>query len=130
MVRLGFKRALRLEDLWPLEDENTSDDIIRKFQPNYEAETARATKGKNSSSFNVLFPLVKTFGGEFLPLTAYRLIDISCTFAFPLVLDRLITFIKSDGEETCYLALSYLSMNEIQEQNHENKTRIGGRINR
>lgn len=99
MIRLGFNRALRLGDLWRLDEDNTSDHVVREFQPNYELERARTTNTKPRSTFNILYPLVRTFRGEFLPLTICRLVETACTFVFPLILDRLIDFIKSDGEQ-------------------------------
>ncbi|OQR74446.1 multidrug resistance-associated protein 1-like [Tropilaelaps mercedesae] len=112
MAALGYQRAskksgLRMEDMWKLDEVNTTDGILRKFLPKYQSEVnqkrGRPTKQIKedgtpvlSDQQNILLPLLRTFGWPLLGTALIKLIASLLTFVAPTVLNSLISFIQSD----------------------------------
>lgn len=98
-----------MDELWDLNDENTTEGIISKFLPYYEAEVEKKKarpSGKVDENgcpilenrMNILYPLFKTFGWNLVGIAFIKLIATLLTFVSPTVLNALITFVSSDGK--------------------------------
>lgn len=100
-----------MEDLWELNDENKTEGVIKRFLPNYEAEVKskknRPSKNKNEdgtpileNQTNILVPLFKTFGWNLLGIAFIKLVTSLLAFVSPTVLNALITFVSSKGDQS------------------------------
>lgn len=114
MAALGYQRTskksgLRMEDMWPLEEENTTAGIMKYFTPKYEAEVKkkknRPTKAVREDGTkvyadqqNIMYPLLKTFGWPLLGVAFIKFVASVLTFVNPMVLNLLIIFVQSNGK--------------------------------
>ncbi|XP_022645623.1 canalicular multispecific organic anion transporter 2-like isoform X2 [Varroa jacobsoni] len=113
MIALGYERAskksgLYLEDVWALDEDNTTETIVRKFLPYYNSEKKKnkadgsSKQGREDgtpvlkSQLNILYPLLKTFGLPLLGTAVIKLVVSLITFVAPVILNSLITFVQTD----------------------------------
>lgn len=98
-----------MDELPDLDEENSTEGILSKFLPSYEAEVneekarPRGEVGENGSPIlenrtNIFYPLLKTFGCNLAGIAFMKLIATVLTFASPTLLSALITFVSSNGE--------------------------------
>src|SRR5258708_3402463 len=102
IIYKGYKRPLTTNDMWILSEKNTTSDILQKFDSVYlpKVEKARNTnsfgEGENAEfKVGILNAIVKTFWPGLIFVGFLKLIASCLTFVSPLVLDKLIAFIKN-----------------------------------
>lgn len=129
MIALGYERAskksgLYLEDVWALDEDNTTETIVRKFLPYYNSEKKKnkadgsSKQGREDgtpvlkSQLNILYPLLKTFGLPLLGTAVIKLVVSLITFVAPVILNSLITFVQTDGKKMYIIAffVSYIRL--------------------
>lgn len=122
MAALGYQRVrnnsgLRLEDMWVLDDDNTTEGVIKEFLPYYEAEIRKKANKPTkkvkedgtpvlANQQNILYPLLKTFGVPILGTAVVKLVASLLTFVAPTVLNSLITFVQTDGKKDMTLLMA------------------------
>ncbi|OQR91669.1 ATP-binding Cassette (ABC) Superfamily, partial [Thraustotheca clavata] len=79
LITLGNKRQIDSDDLWPLQEENTSESVSSKFLPSYR---------KNNS---IVRAFLGAFGWQVIFIGLMQLVVMACTLYGPLVLQQVVT---------------------------------------
>ena len=95
-----------MEDMWNLDDSNNTNGILETFLPIYEREFAKKRNSEEGDGaavpdlrgrINIVYPLLKTFQWTLLGTAFLKLIASLLVFVPPLILNSLISFVKSEG---------------------------------
>lgn len=107
MILRGYKEPLRLDDMWSLDQANSTKQIANNFDHFYRGQKRpkKPTGEKNASAdgglasspeVGIMTPLFRTFLPELFVLAFHKLVGSLLTFVNPVVLDLLIRFIDSN----------------------------------
>ncbi|CAG2110662.1 unnamed protein product, partial [Medioppia subpectinata] len=116
LIFKGYRKPLTSEDMWYLDNHNTTDYIYTKFSKIWLQLTKKQIKSKilkeNQKQFymNIINPLLKCFWMQLLTVSAFKLISSCLAFISPIVLDRLITFMSPSNAEPQWRGLFYASL--------------------
>lgn len=103
MAILGHKKALEVDDMWDLSQENLTEQNYKDFMKNI---PDKVRKNKQSGAEiddenvplngSVMWPLIKTYYLELIFIVVLKLIASLLTFTSPIVLNWLISFMTND----------------------------------
>lgn len=97
----GFKSPLTLDGIFPPSNENRVGKLSKKFflhQGTLKRQLERLNKFVNLSKVKLALTLLRQFGLEYLQISAIKLIPTLLIFLGPLLLSRLIRFVKNSEE--------------------------------
>ncbi|CAG2055590.1 unnamed protein product [Timema podura] len=106
LVWKGYRNPLKSADLWSLNPEDTSEEIVPVFNKHWEATKLRENKQKMSmivvkqmgvkKEISVVFTLCKAFGPTFLFGALLKIVNDLLLFVNPQLLKFIIQFVTSD----------------------------------
>lgn len=107
----GYRRPLVESDIYDINPENASAELVPKFDANFQRSVKKSEKKKEKKSSknntvtqeetvvgegSVLFALVRTFGGPFLFALALRFVIDFLQFGSPIILRALINYVDTE----------------------------------
>ncbi|XP_035434176.2 multidrug resistance-associated protein 1 [Spodoptera frugiperda] len=113
LVLTGFRRSLKEEDLWPLNPEMTSKEVVPRFEKYWQRASQKRAKAADTSAstadatapinqkqstkpISILPVLCLTFGYHFLFAVFLKVIHDLLIFVSPQLLEHIIGFIQGD----------------------------------
>jgi len=93
----GYRQSLSLRNIFPPSLSNRVEIIVAKFHQIFE-RNSNLTTASNwllLGKFRLIAILIRQFGLEYLSIAAVKLVPTLLTFLSPILLDRLIRFIKN-----------------------------------
>jgi len=101
MVWRGWKNPLEQSDMYDLVEENTSVEVVKKWDANFQ-KTLQKAKSKNPNVKNPevsVFPtILRTFGMEFMIGTFQKFIYDLLSFVSPIIMSKLIAFTQDESQ--------------------------------
>jgi ATP-binding cassette, subfamily C (CFTR/MRP), member 1 len=120
MIIKGFKHSLTIDNMWKLNNKYSSKEILDKFNNIWieKINFAKSLISKNSSqgtkiaktNVGILSSIFQTFWSEMLIIGFIKFIASMLTFVNPLVLDRLMDFMKPVNTEPKWRGFFYASL--------------------
>ncbi|CAG2109650.1 unnamed protein product [Medioppia subpectinata] len=116
LIFKGYRKPLTSEDMWYLDNHNTTDYIHKKFNKIWLNLIEKQTKSKTLKNkqkpfyMNITTPLLKCYWMQLLSVNVFKLTAICLTFINPIVLDRLISFMSPSNAEPQWRGLFYASL--------------------
>ncbi|OTF70067.1 hypothetical protein BLA29_001376 [Euroglyphus maynei] len=101
VIRTWRRKSLHQEDLWLLSFENTSSSLMQTFRQAYNKYRARGKR------FNVMIILLRLYLPELLWIALLKLIASVFLFINPIMLNRIITFLKPTNQEPLWRGFFY-----------------------
>ena len=101
LLQTGNKRALEMEDLYDLPYSDTGHGVYRRFRKGWTDQIA------SSQSPSLAIAFAHVFGKPFLAAAGLKLVHDSLLFVGPLLLNRLINFLR-DPSQPLSLGLMYV----------------------
>ena len=95
MIMKGYRKPLTTQDMWSLEDENQTSVCVERFNKYWKP----IVENKEKNEINIFSPILKTFWATLVFNAGIKLTTSLLTFSQPLLLDRLITFMRPDTTE-------------------------------
>ncbi|TPX38128.1 hypothetical protein SmJEL517_g00165 [Synchytrium microbalum] len=93
LIKVGFKRDLKLEDFWQLNERNQAKVLAAQVNDAWEHEVASKTKrGKQPS---LITAVTRAFGPAIVQSAIFRLIADTCTVVSPLVVQNIIIYLQN-----------------------------------
>ncbi|XP_077530982.1 multidrug resistance-associated protein 1-like [Haemaphysalis longicornis] len=106
IITKGYRQPLQMSDIWDLDKANSTPEIAKKFDELYRGRKETTETGKagvvvksapaTTPQQDFLKPLYQTFRHELLVCAFQKLVASLLAFLNPILLDLLITFMKSD----------------------------------
>ncbi|CAH0555484.1 unnamed protein product [Brassicogethes aeneus] len=95
---LGFRQPLEPKDLWDMNPQDSSAEVVPLFEKNWKKSLAKCESSKKKQA-SILPALVVSFGPMFLFGAMFKLVQDLLTFASPQILGLLIVYVKENQEE-------------------------------
>jgi hypothetical protein len=105
LYKLGLTQPLEMEDLWPLIDNDKSEEVTAQFEAEWNKELAKPREERSLKQ-----AVWRAFRGEFILGGLYKLINDVLVFAGPLILNLLIQFITTPSWPVWYGVLFALGI--------------------
>jgi ATP-binding cassette subfamily C (CFTR/MRP) protein 1 len=100
LMNLGYREVLNLDDLFPLDEELSSEDMFEKFETKW-------NRMSNVSNYRLAKTIVLCLRGLFLAPILPDLIMMAFIFAQPFLVEALLSYISSsDSKEYGYLIVA------------------------
>lgn len=103
----GWRRPLTEEDIFDINPENASAELVPEFDKNFNDRVdkkrrmndlkANSSSEESSIRYSIFAAMAKTFGGKFLYSGIFKFFVDMLQFASPLLLGALINFVETDG---------------------------------
>ncbi|CAG0901802.1 unnamed protein product, partial [Darwinula stevensoni] len=123
-IRLGWRRPIAFDELWDLDPENASQEIVADFEKNMRGTGSRRqtepktpeNPEKSLQKISILSPLWKTCGPAFLFNGCLLFLGDAIGFANPLLLHQMISFVNGEAPQWqgCVFAIGLLVAGVLQ----------------